>query len=168
MLQITKVLHLTRANIVSLHKPQVKEDSKTTSTRPELSDSDFVRAFRSFNRTGFWRANLESGHVFFCEQACSIFGLKPTDKPINLIAAFSRIHPDDLMRVVEVHEASSVHPMAYQKIFRIRIDGEGYRWFGFICATHKGRAESGEITGMIYLLPEQRSQFDYILAEPSE
>lgn len=121
-----------------------------------LTDRDIVEMFTLFSPLAYWRVDLDTGHVYGCEDFSRLFGLPHSDRPIDMIALASRIHPQDLVSVMEIFEAASTRPMSYQDVFQATADGRTYR---YICAMGRFRAKpegSGEIVGMTYEVPPHR------------
>jgi hypothetical protein len=121
-----------------------------------LSDRDIVEMFTLFSPLAYWRVDLDTGHVFGCEDFNRLFGLPHSDGPVDMIALASRIHPQDLASVMEIFEAASVRPMSYQDVFQATSDGRTYR---YMCAMGRFRAKqdtSGEIVGLTYEIPPHR------------
>ncbi|MCY1668142.1 PAS domain-containing protein [Rhizobium sp. SL86] len=123
-----------------------------------MTDADVVEIFSTFNALGYWRHDLDTGHTYFCETLLGFFGLPSTEGPVNMMEISARLHPDDLSRVMEAHEGASAQPMSYQKIHRIRKEGDSYRWY---CSTGRFRAKegtSGEVVGITWEVVPHRCE----------
>ncbi len=147
-----------------LERPRQDELAATRECREsfELRDRWFIDLFRKFNAVGSWRCEIDTGHIYFCRDMSTIFGIKPTDGPIDLVEVASRIHPADLAMVMEVHEASAMRPMSYQKIYRVASDGKTYRWYCSIGDFHAEEGTGGYVKGFCFSLPPSQSDYEYI------
>lgn len=127
-----------------------------------ISAEEIFDIVTTFNPVGLWRQDLDSGHTF-CDAVYSrLFGMKPTDGPINLMEYSSRIHPDDLSAVMESHEVASLHPMAFQKIHRISASAmPPYRYVCSIGRFREKPGTSGEIIGIAFEVHPHRCDFRY-------
>jgi PAS fold len=120
-----------------------------------LSAEDALQLFMKFNRSGFWRLDVDTGHLFCCSQASAIFGVAPSDGPVDMVALTSRIHPDDLAAVMEGHEAAAVHRVAIQKTYRVVSQDNTYKQCCSIGRFREKEGTGGEIVGITYEMPPQ-------------
>lgn len=131
------------------------EDEK----RPfQMTDTDVVSIFATFNPIGHWRHDLETGHTYCCKTMLEFFGMPRCEGPVDMMEIASHLHPDELSLVMEAHESASVVPLNYQKVHRIRKNDMAYRWY---CSTGRYRPKpgtKGEIIGITWEVPPQRCE----------
>ncbi|MBT9369581.1 PAS domain-containing protein [Rhizobium sp. CSW-27] len=121
-----------------------------------LMEPDIVRLFTTFNKVGFWRIDIDTGHGFCDAQAAEIFGMDAKDGPLDMVVLSSRIHPEDLAAVMESHEMAAVEHCSFQKIHRVLLDDGRYK---YICCLGAWRARpdsAGEIVGVMFDLPKHQ------------
>jgi len=118
-----------------------------------LTAQDSLQLFMKFNRTGFWRLDVDTGHLFCCNQASGIFGVPPTDGPVDMVALTARIHPDDLASVMEGHEAAAAHRVAIQKTYRVVSEVNNYKMCCSIGRFREKQGTGGEIVGITFEMP---------------
>ncbi|MGE6739827.1 PAS domain-containing protein [Allorhizobium pseudoryzae] len=124
----------------------------------QITDTEVVEIFSTFNVLGHWRNDLETGLVYCCKTMLDIFGFPPSDGPVSMVDISARLHPDDLTLVMEAHEAASAEPMHFQKIHRIQNPSGTYRWY---CSAGRFRTKEGtigEIVGITWEIPPQRCE----------
>jgi PAS domain-containing protein len=131
----------------------------------QMTDTDVVEIFSTFNTLGYWRHDLDTGHTYCCPTLLDFFGLPSTDGPVNMMEISARLHPDDLSHVMEANESASVQPMSYQKIHRIRHGGGSYRWYCSTGRFRKKEGTSGEVVGITWEIPPHRCEAIHRLLE---
>ncbi len=78
---------------------------------------------------GVWDWNIEEGTMYFSARYKSMVGYTDQEFPNTLEAAFSRIHPDDKVKVRNsIDEAVAGKVMCYKNIFRMRHKNGFWRW----------------------------------------
>ncbi|TDK39059.1 hypothetical protein E2F50_02685 [Rhizobium deserti] len=120
-----------------------------------LSQADVIELATGFRLYGFWRMELDAGHVFATENFFHLCGLEPHAGPVDIVEVSARIHPDDLTNLMRIFEHAGRDKTAYESIFRVRIGAEGFK---FVRAVGKFRPKpgtSGEVVGISYELFRQ-------------
>jgi hypothetical protein len=118
-----------------------------------LSVQDTLQLFMQFNRTGFWRFEIDTGHMFCCSQASAIFGIAATDGPLDMVALTARIHPDDLAVAMEGHEAAAAHRVAIHKTYRVVSQGNSYKLCCSVGYFREREGTGGDIVGITFEMP---------------
>jgi hypothetical protein len=117
-----------------------------------LSQGDVIGLATGFRLFGFWRMELDAGHVFATESFFRLYGLEPHTGPVDIVEVSAHIHPDDLIHLMRSFERAGRDKPIYESIFRVRVGAEGFK---FVRAVGKFRAKpgtSGEIVGISYEL----------------
>src|SRR6202165_1357149 len=71
------------------------------------------------NHTGSWRHDVASGEVTVSPEIYRIHDIKPDDDPSNTEFFFSKFHPEDRKRVVDLFERSEIEKTEFQVDYRI-------------------------------------------------
>ena len=93
---------------------------------------------------GFWRTELDAGHVFWSSDIFEIYGMKCTNGPINLVEANSAVHPDDLPYMLELFERAAEEKTGFHYVLRLKDGNSGYKYVravGRYRLTGEGREE---------------------------
>jgi hypothetical protein len=124
-------------------------------SRPfELSGREVVELATGFRLYGFWRMELDSGHVFATENFFRIYGMEWHDGPVDIVEVSSMVHPDDLIGLMQTFENAGIETPTYHNIFRVRLNAGAYK---FVRSVGKYRAKagtSGEVVGISYELSD--------------
>lgn len=122
-----------------------------------LSDTEVLELVGSFGLCGFWRFNVDSGHLFGTAEYCQIFGIEQSNGPLDLVRLSAAIHPDDLTAIMETFERASASRLTFHNIYRVRSGPSG---FNYVRSVGKFRADDigqGNVIGMTYELSPQAS-----------
>ncbi|OCW59179.1 hypothetical protein [Hoeflea olei] len=68
---------------------------------------------------GYWRADLETGHVFWSRCHFDLYDMLYTSGPVNLTEAYSRVHPDDLGLMLELIEHAASQKTGFHTVLRL-------------------------------------------------
>jgi hypothetical protein len=131
-----------------------------------ITTDEVVELVTAFRYYGFWRVDLDSGHFFASADLCHIFGMEPTDGPVNLVEMTGRIHPDDMQHILEVYERASVQRLTYHNIYRVKVDAEDYKYVRTIGKFRDKPGTSGEVVGVTYEFFERRPGVTFFLDDP--
>ncbi len=71
------------------------------------------------SHTGSWRHDIASGAVVVSPEIYRIHDIKPEDDPSNTEFFFSRFHPEDRKRVVDLFERAEIEKTEFQVDYRI-------------------------------------------------
>ncbi|OHV84375.1 hypothetical protein LCM4573_01470 [Rhizobium sp. LCM 4573] len=128
-----------------------------------LSDAEVVELATAFRPFGFWRFDIDSGHLFGSEDVSHIFGLDPHDGPMNLVAVGARIHPDDMPLLMETFERASAGRLTYHNIYRVRNNADGYKYVRTVGKFREKPGTAGEVVGITYEFFERRPGVSFFL-----
>ncbi|MGA1831942.1 diguanylate cyclase [Rhizobium wenxiniae] len=128
-----------------------------------LSDREVLELVGSFRLCGFWRFNVDSGHLFGTLEYCQIFGISHCDGPLDLVRLSAAIHPDDLTVIMETFERASASQLTFHNLYRVKT---GPTSFKFVRSVGKFRADDagqGDVIGMTYeLFPQASTTIGFI------
>jgi PAS domain-containing protein len=128
-----------------------------------LSDTEVLELVGSFSLCGFWRFNVDTGHLFGTVEYCQIFGIDHHDGPLDLVRLSAAIHPDDLTVIMETFERASASRLTFNNLYRVRNGSGGFK---FVCSVGKfraGEAGHGDVVGMTYeLFPQASTTIGFI------
>ncbi|AKH99332.1 PAS domain-containing protein [Hoeflea sp. IMCC20628] len=93
-----------------------------------VSDAEIVGLMSCQHTVGYWRADLETGHVFWSSDIFTIFGLPFTKGPVDLPLANATVHPDDLPYMLELFERLAVDKTGFHYVLRLKNDQGGHKF----------------------------------------
>ena len=93
-------------------------ESKRAEKKLRRSEESLLEA-QKLSHTGSWRHDVASGAVIVSPEVFRIHGLKPDDDASNPKFFFSRIHPEDRKRVVDLFERAELEKIEFQVDYRI-------------------------------------------------
>ncbi|MGK6312497.1 PAS domain-containing protein [Neorhizobium sp. DT-125] len=131
-----------------------------------LSDTEVVELATAFRLYGFWRFDIDSGHLFATEDVSRIFGLEHREGPMNLVEIGARIHPEDMPLLMETFERASAGRLTYHNIYRIKSDAEHYKYVRSVGKFRDKPGTGGEVVGITYEFFAQRPGVTFFLDEP--
>lgn len=128
-----------------------------------LSDGEVLELVGSFRLCGFWRFNVDSGHLFGTAEYCQIFGIEHSDGPLDLVKLSAAIHPDDLTVIMETFERASASRFTFHNLYRVKTEPASFK---FVRSVGKFRADEtgeGDVIGMTYeLFPQASTTIGFI------
>jgi PAS domain S-box-containing protein len=80
---------------------------------------EFLLEAQKLSHTGSWRHDIASGAVNVSPEIYRMHGIQPGDDPSNTEFFFSRFHPEDRKRVVELFERAEIEKTEFQVDYRI-------------------------------------------------
>jgi PAS domain S-box-containing protein len=80
---------------------------------------EFLLEAQKLSHTGSWRHDVASGAVTVSPEIYRIHDIKPDDDPSNTGFFFSKFHPEDRKRVVDLFERAEIEKMDFQVDYRI-------------------------------------------------
>ncbi|MCB1278030.1 PAS domain S-box protein [Prosthecobacter sp.] len=131
----------------------------------EISEERYSRAMRA-TTDGLWDWNIVTGQTYLSPRWKEILGFAEEELSGGTQESFlSRLHPEDLPRLLAARKAHFEKRAPYQVEFRLRTKGEEYRWF-----VARGEAdwnEKGEAVRMIGTISdiEERKRAEQALRE---
>jgi PAS domain S-box-containing protein len=92
--------------------------SKRVEKKLRRSEESLLEA-QKLSHTGSWRHEVASGAVTVSPEVCRIHDIKPDDDPSNTEFFFSKFHPEDRKRVVDLFEKAEIQKTDFQVDYRI-------------------------------------------------
>src|SRR5580704_5497604 len=93
-------------------------ETKRVEKQLRRSEESLLEAQR-ISHTGSWRHDIASGAVVVSPEIYRIHDIKPEDDPSNTEFFFSRFHPEDRKRVVDLFERAEIEKTEFQVDYRI-------------------------------------------------
>ena len=93
-------------------------ESKRAEKKLRRSEESLLEA-QKLSHTGSWRHDVASGAIIVSPEVYRIHGVKPDDDASNTKFFFSRIHPEDRKRVVDLFERAELEKIEFQVDYRI-------------------------------------------------
>lgn len=109
-----------------------------------LTDADVARLASCQPTTGYWRADMATGHVFWSPIIFAIYGMAPVKGPVNLKQANEAVHPDDLPYMLKLIEQAAADKTGFHYVLRLKDKKQGYKFVRSIAryrVTADGREE---------------------------
>lgn len=134
----------------------------------QISEERYARAMRA-TTDGLWDWNIVTGETFLSPRWKEILGFTEDELPGRTQESFlSRLHPEDLPKLMAARKAYFEEREPYEVEFRLRTKGEEYRW-----VVARGEAdwnESGEPMRMIGTISdiEERKRAEQALRESEQ
>lgn len=122
-----------------------------------LNDIEVLELIASFRLCGYWRFDLDTGHLFGTPDFTEIFGMAPSSCPLNVVELSSTIHPDDLSVMMETFERASAARLTYHNLYRVKAANGLYKFVRSVGRFRTSAASQGEVIGMTYELFDQES-----------
>jgi PAS domain S-box-containing protein len=117
---------------------------------------------QELGHVGSWVTYLDgSERVWWSNEACRIFGAQPEASTADF---FSRVHPDDLARIVGLREAALADERRYELEFRIiRPDGE-LRWVYAAATVVRENGKPIRLEGLVRDISSEKRMLDQLRA----
>jgi PAS domain S-box-containing protein len=93
-------------------------ESKRAEKNLRRSEESLLEA-QKLSHTGSWRHELASGKVTVSPEIYRIHGIRPDEDPSNTEFFFSKFHPEDRTRVVELFQKAEIEKTDFQVDYRI-------------------------------------------------
>ncbi|HSY64843.1 MAG TPA: PAS domain-containing protein, partial [Terriglobales bacterium] len=93
-------------------------ESKHVEKKLRRSEESLLEA-QKLSHTGSWRHELASGMVTVSPEIYRIHDIRPDEDPSNTGFFFSKFHPEDRMRVVELFQKAEIEKTDFQVDYRI-------------------------------------------------
>jgi PAS domain S-box-containing protein len=93
-------------------------ESKSLEKKMRRSEESLLEA-QKLSHTGSWRHDVASGAVTVSPEIYRIHDIKPDDDASNTEFFFSRFHPEDRKRVVDLFERAEIEKTEFQVDYRI-------------------------------------------------
>jgi len=117
-----------------------------------VSCAEIVDLLGSTRALGVWRLEIETGHVFWTEDAARIHGMEKSNGPVSLSQIMARYHPEDAELVEQLLGSATTQRDGFSFVMRVE-DGRGcYR---LIAVAGRYRDENGgELVGLCHEFQE--------------
>jgi hypothetical protein len=114
-----------------------------------ITESEIVELATAFQKIGFWRAEVGSGHFYWSRGIFDIYGMEYSADPIDVSAANAQMHPEDIEPLYSMLEVACAEKTAFHSILRLKRPTGDY---GFVRCVGKYRERDGrgELIGMFY------------------
>jgi PAS domain S-box-containing protein len=93
-------------------------ESKSAEKKLRRSEESLLEA-QKLSHTGSWRHDVASGAVVVSPEICRIHDIKPDDDASSMEFFFSRFHPEDRKRVVDLFQRAEIEKTEFQADYRI-------------------------------------------------
>lgn len=105
-----------------------------------VSSAEIVDLLGSVYPLGIWRLVIETGQVFWSEDAARIHGMETSSGPVSLGRILARYHPEDARFVEELLESAITRRTSYRFVMRVENGHGNYR---LIAAAGSYRPDNG-------------------------
>jgi len=103
---------------------KTRESEQEYLTHLFTQKENILRQAEAIGKMASWSLNLVTRKIEYSDQVYRIFGLKPSDLPLNALMLQNYVHPEDQARVAEVNRKILIDHTAPDLVFRIiRSDG---------------------------------------------
>jgi hypothetical protein len=121
----------------------------------DISDAEIVHMITSHRNFGFWRFDLDAGHLFASEDVYRIFGMPFTTGPMNLVETMLRVHEEDKPLMMATYEQASLYKTGFHHAYRVMNGIGGYKMVRTVAEFREKPETSGDIIGITYEFVEQ-------------
>lgn len=126
-----------------------------------ISDAEIVQMMSAYRNFGFWRFDLDAGHLFATEDVYRIFDMPFSTAPMNLVETMSRVHDEDKPMMMETYEQASLHRTGFHHTYRVRNSVGGYKMVRTVAQYRNSPDNGGDIIGITYEFVEQFRIFQF-------
>jgi len=130
-LKTTSQLHFDH---VERHFPTQRQD------HVGVSSDEVVDLLGSMCPLGTWRLEIETGHVFWSEDASRIHGMEKSEDPVSLSHILAMYHPEDAELVEQVVSTATSERKSFRFVLRVKSSTGGYK---MIAVAGRYRADNG-------------------------
>lgn len=85
-----------------------------------VSGDDLFELVCAHQKFGFWRTELDTGHVYWSSDIFEIYDMPASQAPVNLVEANAAVHPDDLPYMLELLERAAEEKSGFHYILRLK------------------------------------------------
>ncbi len=123
-----------------VHFDHVDRKPEPQNEQVGVSSDEVVALLGSLYAFGTWRLEIETGHVFWTEDASYVHGMKPSSEPLSLARMLACYHPEDAVLIEELLGSATYRRNSFRFVMRVK-DGRGaYR---LIAVAGRFRPENG-------------------------
>lgn len=105
-----------------------------------VSSDEVVDLLGSICPLGIWRLEIETGHVFWSEDASRVHGMEKSEGPVSLSHILAMYHPEDAGLVEQVVSAATTERKSFRFVLRVKSGTGGYK---LIATAGRYRADNG-------------------------
>jgi len=128
---------------------------ETPSAEVRVVVEDAVELIDSRVPLGVWRTVYQTGHVYFSPEVFRIYGLEPSEVPVNLLEINERIHPEDLKVCLGLFEEAAREKNGFQYSLRIEDGKGGYKYVRSVGRYRETVDGFGEMVGIFHEIREE-------------
>src|SRR6202171_402998 len=121
-------------------------ESKHAEKKLRRSEESLLEA-QKLSHTGSWRHDVASGAVTVSPEIYRIHDIKPDDDPSNTEFFFSKFHPEDRKRVVDLFERAEIEKTEFKVDYRILLPGGTIKYLH--TTGHPVLNESGDLVEFV-------------------
>lgn len=120
-----------------------------------ISALEAISLVTANQRFGFWRSELDTGHIFWSRDIYEIYGMEYSAGPVNLFLANAAVHPEDLPYMLELFERAAAEKTGYHYILRLKADAHSYKYVRSVGRYRRTASGREEIYGLFEEFHEQ-------------
>ena len=131
---------------------QIEELGQVSTENPELVDVSNAEAFMAmsrFDEIGIWRAELDTGLVYWTDSVFHIYGLEPTKGPVNISDAINAYHSEDREVVLNCVEEAARLKSGFRFVLRLQRADDEIIWVKSHGLYRKAKNGGDELYGYI-------------------
>lgn len=110
-----------------------------------VSSDEIVDLLGAMAPLGTWRLVIETGQVFWSEDAARVHGMEPSYVPVSLNTIMANYHPEDSVLITELVGTATAQHNSFRFVMRVEDGRGGYR---LVAVAGRHRADNGgELVG---------------------
>jgi len=117
-----------------------------------VSADEIVDLLGSSRALGIWRLEIDTGHIYWTEDAARIHGMEKSDGPVSLSQIMARYHPEDAELVEQVLGSATAERHGFSFVMRVKSERGCYRLTGVAGGYRENNG--GEFYGFCYEFQE--------------
>jgi hypothetical protein len=126
-----------------------------------ITDGEVAELASTYRLFGLIRHDLNDGLLYLSEDACTLYGIPATTKPVNVATIRGRIHPEDADTVFcGMEDAIRTGSGGFQ-IFRAKGANDLYRTVRLVMRKRENGTPEGDLIGILYEFFPKRSMAEF-------
>ncbi|MUO80134.1 PAS domain-containing protein [Agrobacterium vitis] len=117
-----------------------------------LQDCDVVNLTQAMNICGFWRLDIDQGHLYGTPHVSKLYELDHSEGPLNVKDLCDRMHPQDVDQVMDSYYRAATSRGVFHSIHRIITTSGTLKYIRTVGLYHPVEGGSGEYRGMLHEL----------------
>lgn len=105
-----------------------------------VSSAEIVDLLGSVYPLGIWRLEIETGRMFWSEDAFRIHNMDQCQSPVSLNQVLACYHPEDAKLVEQLMETATTQKNSYRHVMRVQNGRGGFR---LVASAGRYRADNG-------------------------